>query len=204
MRPILEAANLTNLSAERNPPTIYIQDPERRAPYAMMVKMPELMAKAEGVDQVKSIGWKHGDLSESAIPIESVKIDWPAATYEAIWNEAEERFDLNFDGETNISESGARLGSNMQIIQIIEITPSEFGDKFGGVTPKSHVVGSGNAYLLRDGTVTKVQWSRADASSPTNWILPDGSPAYFATGQVWVFLTDREPVFTYPTPEPEK
>lgn len=204
MRPVLGAANIENLSAERNPPTIYIRDPERNPPYAMMVKMPELMAKASGVDPVKSIGWEHGDLSDVAVPIESARIDWPAATYESIWNPQTNSFDLRFDGTANLNTEGKPLGSNMQIIQIIDITDSEFGDKFGGVTPKSHVVGSGIAYLLRDGSATKVNWSRADATSPTIWTLPDGAPALFATGQVWIFLTDKEPTFTYPAIEPEK
>lgn len=201
MRPVLAAANLVNLSAERNPPTIYIRDPARNAPYDMMVKVPELMTKAEGVDTVKSVGWDHGDLSDSATAVASVKINWPSASYEAIWNDASKMFNLNFDGMPNHDENGKALGSNMMIVQLVEITPSEYGDKFGGITPKSHVIGSGDAYLLRDGTITKVRWSRPDAVSETLWTLPDGSPAFFAPGQVWIFLTDKQPEITYPSPK---
>ncbi len=86
----------------------------------------------------------------------------------------------------------------MMVIQFVEITPSEYGDKFGGVTPKSKVVGSGKALLLRDGTMTEVSWSREDAESPTSWTLPNGEEAYFATGQKWFFFTDQEPEITYP------
>ncbi len=38
MRPVIAEANLINLSAERNPPSIYFNDPSRRSPYSMMVK----------------------------------------------------------------------------------------------------------------------------------------------------------------------
>lgn len=198
LRPVLAASNLENLSAERNPPSIYFNDPDRIAPYAMMVRIPSLLEKAENVDLVKSVGWTHGEISESAAPVERVKISWPNASYEAIWNEASNRFDLNFDGEANLAKSGKRLGSNMMIIQFVEITPSEYGDKFGGITPKSKVVGSGKALLLRDGTITEVLWNREDASSPTSWTLANGEEAYFATGQKWFFLTDQEPEITYP------
>ncbi len=198
LRPVLAAANIENLSAERNPPSIYFNDPDRIAPYAMMVRIPLLLKKAENVDLVKSVGWNHGEISEFAVPVQRVKISWPNASYEAIWNEASNRFDLNFDGEANLAKSGKRLGSNMMIIQFVEITPSEYGDKFGGITPKSKVVGSGKALLLRDGTITKVLWNRQDASSPTSWTLPNGEEAYFATGQKWFFLTDQEPEITYP------
>lgn len=205
MHPILDAANIVNLSAERNPPTIYIRDPNRNSPYDMMVKIPELMAKAEGVDTVKSIGWEHGEISESATAITSVKVNWPSASYEAVWNAQTNKFDLVFDGAPNLDSDGQPLGSNSMVIQLIEITPSEFGDKFGGITPKSHVIGSGAGYLLRDGTITSVRWSRDDATSETIWTLPDGSPALFATGQVWLFLTDKEPTIKYPVANsPEK
>jgi hypothetical protein len=198
LRPVLANANLVNLSAERNPPSIYFNDPSRIAPYAMMVRVPLLLEKANEVDSVSTIGWNHGDISEFAEPISSAKITWPNASYEAIWNVEERRFILNFNGTPNLAKSGEQLGSNMMIIQLVEITPSEYGDKFGGITPKSNVVGSGTAYLLRDGSITEVTWMRESAESPTTWVLPDGAAANFATGQVWIFLTDKKPSITYP------
>lgn len=197
LRPLLSAANITNLSAERNPPTIYLQDPMRTAPYAMMAKLAPLLEKAGDVEVVKSVGWEHGKRSESATAIESAIIHWPSASYRAIWSETESRFLLEFDGAANLNVNGDQLGSPMMIIQKILITPSQFGDRFGGVTPKSNVVGEGDAYLLRDGTATKVRWKRSSPAEVTSWTLPDGSPALFARGQVWVFLTDREPDFAY-------
>lgn len=204
LRPVLSSANLVNLSAERNPPTIYFNDPERVAPYAMMVRLPLLIEKADEVEIVKSVGWKHGELTESALPVASAKMIWPNASYELFWNETNSTFDLNFDGRPNLAKSGQRLGSNMLVVQVVKIAPSEYGDKFGGVTPKSEVVGEGDAFLFRDGTVTKVRWSRPSASEPTSWLLEDGSEAEFARGQVWIFLTDKDPEIIYrkesPTP----
>jgi hypothetical protein len=92
----------------------------------------------------------------------------------------------------------------MMVIQLVTIKPSEYGDKFGGVTPKTNVIGSGKAYLLRNGAVTMVQWSRSSAESPTSWTLEDGTEAKFQRGQVWFFLTDQEPEFTYPPVKPAK
>lgn len=198
LRPVIAAANLENLSAERNPPSIYFNDQERTAPYAMMVRIPLLLEKAESVDLVKTVGWAHGELSELAEPVLRVKVNWPNASYEAIWNEDEQRFLLNFDGAPNLAKSGLQLGSNNLIIQLAEIKPSEYGDKFGGITPKTNVIGVGKAFLLRDGTITSVNWSRESAISPTTWSLENGEPANFATGQVWIFLTDREPEISYP------
>jgi hypothetical protein len=199
LRPVLEAANLVNLSAERNPPSIYITDPNRTQPYAMMVKINELLPKAEDVENVKSIGWRHGELPKQAKPVVQARVEWPNASYEMKWDKTESKFLLTFDGKPNFGAEGTQLGSNMMIIQQIEIYPSEYGDKFGGVTPKNDVVGSGRAFMLRDGTVTELRWSRPTADSPTKWTLLDESEAFFADGQVWFFLTDQEPTFTYPS-----
>jgi hypothetical protein len=199
LRPVIEAANLVNLSAERNPPSIYITDPNRKQPYAMMVKINELLPKAEEVENVKSIGWQHGELPEEAKPVVQARVEWPNASYQMNWDKTESKFLLTFDGKPNFGAEGTQLGSNMMIIQQIEIYPSEYGDKFGGVTPKNDVVGSGRAFMLRDGTVTELRWSRPTADSPTKWTLLDESEAFFADGQVWFFLTDQEPTFTYPS-----
>lgn len=204
LRPVITASNLENLSAERNPPTIYFNEPSRNAPYAMMVKPNLLLDKAGDLDTARSIGWEHGAKAKTAKRIISAKISWPNATYEAIWNKNRKRFDLNHDGQTNVSTSGKRLGSPMMVIQIVEIAPSEYGDKYGGITPKSKVMGSGVAYLLRNGSVTRAKWIRPDAQSQTQWLLEDGGSAYFAPGQVWMFLTDQEPEFKYPSPNPAK
>ena len=202
LRPVLSEANIVNLSAERNPPSIYVTDPDREPPYAMMVRIPALLEKADGIDLVKPIGIEHGDLAESAIPIKSARVDWPNAKYEIFWSDIEARFLLDFDGEPNLDEKGNRLGSPMMVIQLIDIYPSEYGDKFGGITPKNDVVGSGIAYLLRNGKVTKVNWSRTAPELETKWTLDDGTAAKFERGQIWFFLTDQVPKFTYPEADP--
>ena len=79
---------------------------------------------------------------------------------------------------------------------MVSITPSEYGDKFGGNTPFSQTVGSGKGYVLRDSTVIAATWNRADPLSPTTWTDATGAEVKFAPGQVWVALTDQEPEFT--------
>ena len=204
LRPVLSSANIVNLSAERNPPSIYFNDPARTPPYAMMVKPNLLLPKAHEVDVVTSIGWSHGKRSTSAVRITSATIRWPNAVYKAIWDTQEKKFLLDHDNKPNLSANEEQLGSPMMVIQMVTIKPSEYGDKFGGVTPKTTVTGNGVAYLLRNGTVTKANWSRPTPQSPTKWTLADGSEAKFQRGQVWIFLTDQEPVFEYPPQEPSK
>jgi hypothetical protein len=103
---------------------------------------------------------------------------------------------LSHNNQINRADSGVILGPTTFVIQLVSITPSEYGDKFGGVTPFTETVGTGKAYVLRDGQYFVTTWSRASAESGTNFTFTDGTIMNFDGGQVWVALTDREPEFT--------
>jgi hypothetical protein len=205
MRPVLAAANLENMSAERNPPSIYQSDKTRYAPTNMMVDAKALLKKTiedEGkkIDTVKSIGWQFGKGSELAKPLASAEVKWPAAKYGMTWSKSEKRWLLTFNGKPNLDSNGRQLGSANFVIQKVAITDSIYGDKFGGVTPMSNTVGSGTGYLLRDGKIVSIKWDRPSAQVGTIWTLTDGTVANFADGQVWIALTDTEPKLEYPAP----
>ena len=205
MRPVLAAANLENMSAERNPPSIYQSDKTRYAPTNMMVDAKALLKKTiedEGkkIDTVKSVGWQFGKVSDQAKVLTSAEVKWPAAQYGMTWSKIEKRWLLTFNGKPNLDSNGLQLGSPNFVIQKVSITDSIYGDKFGGVTPMSNTVGSGTGYLLRNGKIVAINWQRPSADVGTIWTLADGTVANFADGQVWIALTDAEPKLEYPAP----
>jgi hypothetical protein len=148
------------------------------------------------VDSAKSVGFVFGDNPKGGIPTQKVVINWPAATYSAEWSEKESRWLLSHNGKLNVADSGVVLGATTLVIQMVKISPSEYGDKFGGVTPLSETIGTGKAYVLRNGELFTTTWNRPFADSGTTFTLPDGSSMNFAPGHLWVALTDREPEFT--------
>ena len=205
MRPIIAAANIENISAERNPPTIYQTDKARFSPTNMMLDANALLKKSieiEGkkIDIVKSVGWEFGKGSDLAKDLTSVSIKWPAAKYSITWSNSEKRWLLFFNGKPDLDSNGRQLGSPNFVIQKVSITDSIYHDKVGGITPFSNTVGTGTGYLLRDGKVVAINWQRPSAQVGTIWTLADGNVANFADGQVWIALTDSEPAFVYPLP----
>lgn len=198
--PVIAAANLQDLGAQRQSPTIYTTDPNRNQPYAMVLRADLLMQKIKddglNVETAKSVGFVFGERPDGGNPISEFVVDWPAANYSALWSQQESRWLLSHNNKVNLAESGVVLGPTTFVIQMVRILPSEYGDKFGGVTPLSETIGSGKAYVLRDGEVFLTTWSRAFEDSGTTFTLADGSVMNFAPGQVWVALTDREPEFT--------
>jgi len=85
--PVIAAANLQDLGAQRQSPTIYTTDPNRNQPYAMVLRADLLMQKitdnALQVESAKSVGFVFGELQEGGTPIQKVEVNWPAATYSA-------------------------------------------------------------------------------------------------------------------------
>ena len=198
--PVIAAANLENLGAQRQSREIYSNDPLRNAPTAMMLQAQALMQKVKEqqlpVAISKSAGWNFAGSFDTGTAIVSAKVSWPANSYDAVWSSTEKRWLLSHGGVANLAANGTHLGASTFVIQIVSITPSEYGDKFGGVTPFTATVGSGRGYILRDGKYIAALWDRATPDVGTSWKTTSGEAIPFAPGQIWIALTDKEPVFT--------
>jgi hypothetical protein len=200
MYPVIASANLANLGAQRNPPSVYFRDQLRRSPTNMFLypdKLLEIDKNAAMIDVVKEPGWIFGEKPDLGDEIVSAKVFWPNAQYEVRWSKEEDRWLIFFNGEPNTNPEGYHLGSPTFIIQKVNITASSFGDKFGGVTPRHEVIGEGDGYLLRDGEIFPLKWKRSEATAPTQWFLANGAPAPFDRGQIWIALTNVEPSFEF-------
>ena len=198
--PVIDAANVANLGAQSQSPTIYTTDPTRNQPFAMVLRadllMQKILEKGYVVDSAHSVGWKFGAVDSVGVPISRAVIRWPAAQYGIIWSAVENRWLLTHNNEPKLADTGKQLSATTFVIQLTSITPSIYGDKFGGVTPVSKTVGTGTGYILRDGKSYTAVWSRASNDVGTSWSALDGSEITFAPGQVWVALTDTEPDLT--------
>ena len=199
--PKITAANLENLSADREPASIYSRDSTRQEPTNLILHPKLLLTKSIETEKrllalPKDPGWKFGKLPIGGVAITSASFKWPASKYSALWSASQKRWLLSYEGAPDLAADGTQLGSPTLIIQKVSITDSIYHDKVGGITPFSQTVGSGTAYLLRDGRAIPIFWNRASAQVATTWSLKDGSPAYFAPGQIWIALTDNDPVLT--------
>jgi hypothetical protein len=200
MVPVIAAANLYDVGANKFGAQFYINDPARIAPYAMMVKATELVdeAKNRGMKfaTATSKGWNFGDPSHQRIDLSKVHISWPASSYDADWSDSEDRWLLTHNGNVDTDDTGYILGPKTLVIQIVSITDSIYHDKIGGVTPFSATVGQGKCYILRNGSYMEGMWRRGSAESGTQFNDLAGNELFFEKGQIWFALTSKEPVFT--------
>jgi hypothetical protein len=201
MRPVIAEANLENLSAERNPPSIYGKDPNRIGPVDMILKPDLLLERANANPKIKietatASVFAFGDAPKGETNTAIAKIKWPSAKYELRWDSANEKWLIYFNEKPNMAANGEHLYADTAIIQIVSITPSIYGDKFGEITPFSKTTGSGKAVMLRDGFSYQISWQRNLETDVTTWKSEDGDVANFKPGRTWIFLTDKAPVLT--------
>jgi Protein of unknown function (DUF3048) N-terminal domain/Protein of unknown function (DUF3048) C-terminal domain len=198
--PVIAASNVINLGAQRQSPKIYSTDPMRRSPTSMMLQAQDLMANVAAAELPvaisKPIGWSFGEKPEIGRAISSVKVSWPANSYDATWSSTENRWLLSQRGVLNLSASGIHLGPTTFLIQLVAITESIYKDKVGGVTPYSQTVGAGRGYVMRDGFAIAANWNRPSGDQGTTWTTVAGDEIKFSPGQIWIALTDKTPVFT--------
>ena len=201
MRPVIAAANLENLSAERNPPSIYGKDPDRPGPVDMILKPDLLLERANAnpkirIETATASVFPFGDAPKGETNTAVAKVKWPNAKYELRWDSTNEKWLIYFNEKPNMAANGEHLYADTAIIQIVSITPSIYGDKFGEITPFSKTIGSGKAVMLRDGFSYQIRWQRNLESDVTTWMSEDGGVANFKPGRTWIFLTDKAPVLT--------
>uniref|UniRef100_UPI00404AE73F DUF3048 N-terminal domain-containing protein n=1 Tax=Candidatus Planktophila sp. TaxID=2175601 RepID=UPI00404AE73F len=112
--PVIAAANLQNLGAQAQPPSIYTTDPNRNSPFAMVLRADLLMAKVieknYQITTANNVGWSFGDAPEGGKLTESVIMHWPATRYSASWSESESRWLLSHNSKSNVADSGVILG----------------------------------------------------------------------------------------------
>ena len=201
MRPVIAEANLENLSAERNPPSIYGKDPNRIGPVDMILKPDLLLERANAnpkirIETATASVFAFGDAPKGETNTAIAKIKWPSAKYELRWDSANEKWLIYFNEKPNMAANGEHLYADTAIIQIVSITPSIYGDKFGEITPFSKTTGNGKAVMLRDGFSYQISWQRNLETDVTTWKSEDGGVANFKPGRTWIFLTDKAPVLT--------
>lgn len=201
MRPVIAAANLENLSAERNPPSIYGKDPDRPGPFDMILKPDLLLERANSnpkikIDTATASVFPFGEAPAGETITAVAKIKWPSASYELRWDAVGGKWLIYFNDKPKLAATGEHLYADTAIIQIVSITPSIYGDKFGGVTPFSKTTGTGKAVMLRDGFSYQVNWQRDLETELTKWQTITGEDANFKPGRIWIFLTDQVPILT--------
>jgi hypothetical protein len=95
--------------------------------------------------------------------------------------------------EPHTLEDGSQVSAINVIVQVVEVRPSEILDAAGNPSPEIDAIGSGKAYVFRNGRVIEGRWVREDEDDLTEFVNNAGETIPLAPGPTWVelFPSDR-------------
>lgn len=187
LRPLIEAAPVEAVPPGRAPKA-YERGGDRPAPHNLYLRPERALAAAGGAGAASDIGLRFGPAPEEGRPATAYTVRYPSARYGFTWSAADEGWRVAMDGTPAATTDGGPLAPATVVVQYTTIRPSEFGDRFGGVTPYTETVGSGRALVLRDGRAYDTRWERRTAAGDTVFTTGRGERMTFAPGQVWIVL----------------
>ena len=166
----------------------------RYAPTNLMAEPQVILDDVAGrVARSTDMGWVFDEQPPSGgKKATTVTARWPSSSVQLRWNAKKDAWDVWMNGrQARDTESPKVQRTPTAIVQYAKVTDSGYGDKFGGVTPMVHTVGSGKGLLLRDGRAYRITWERPTEDQPTAWLDAAGQPIALDPGQVWVLLVDK-------------
>ena len=192
MRPVLARASIYDVSGDRGP-SGYYRDPRRKAPYNFFGVPARLLARAPKASTAQDIGFVFSQtVPTGGRAVKVATVPYPASQAKFVWNVKAKSFDVYLNKKPARATEGGTQHATTVVIQYVQQHDSGFGDKFGGKTPMLETVGTGKAWVLRDGRAYPVTWTRSAATSGTTYTTADGSPLPLAAGQIWVVLVNAK------------
>jgi hypothetical protein len=172
----------------------YFRDRARRAPYNYFANGTEMLKRAgRSVSPAPDMGWAFSDeVPSGGRPAASAALTWTSSKARFVYDSEAGAYRVGLNGKPARAEENSKgQYADTVIIQSVKHYRSKFKDRWGAYTPMEETVGKGMAVVLRDGQAYDVTWSRPNASSPTTYLMADGSVMPFKAGQTWVVLYDR-------------
>lgn len=119
--------------------------------------------------------------STTAQPASSVSMQ-ARSPYRFDWNGT--GWTRSQDGYTHTTRTGAAIAPSNVVVLFVPYVPSAIDS----ASVDAQTIGSGNAWVFRDGTITQGSWTRAKGHEPYTLIGGNGTQTTLAPGQTWVVL----------------
>ncbi len=190
LRPVLARMPWYDVSGDRGS-IGYWRQAGRYPPYNFFGNGVTLLKRAPKAQKPNDVGFTFADeVPLGGRPVSTVTTRWPSARASFTWSAKKDRWLLTMDGRKAMATDRTQLGGTTVIVQYVDIYPSSYGDRYGGITPMSDTVGAGRALILRDGQAFDGGWSRTGLKQGTRWTV-GGEEFPLAPGQVWVLLVKK-------------
>lgn len=171
-------------------PDAYERDPAREAPHDIFSGTAALWGAttwdAEAPEPVFTFDAEAPEISRRA---RVVHLDFSASSdVWWYWNAEASAWLRSHSDVPHTLEGGERVSAANVVVQVVEVQPSSIIDAAGNPSPEVTLVGSGKAYVFRDGRVIVGRWVRDSLGEVTRFLDKDGNEIALAPGRTWVEL----------------
>lgn len=104
------------------------------------------------------------------------------------WNGDAHVWERDQDGAPDVLQDGSRITATNVVVMSTDIRGTGIIDAAGEEDPFVSVLGSGSAWIARDGKVTAGTWKRDNLDDAYTLTAADGTPIPLAPGRTWVEL----------------
>ncbi|MGA2530688.1 MAG: DUF3048 domain-containing protein [Acidimicrobiales bacterium] len=123
-------------------------------------------------------------------PLASASVDF-SGTSPVVWRWSAtiHKWLRYYDTSPDTDPSGHQFQATDVIIQIVPTSLGPYSES-GADSPdvESHMIGTGKAYVLRNGMIEKGTWTRSGPYSITKFTFPNGKPMRLYPGNIWYEL----------------
>lgn|GEM_PF-248269 len=191
-RELLRRSNLVDQGALRR--NEYYRASDRPGTYNLMTSAPQMWqiaadANAGGTPPTHfEFRTDKITLPPSATPVGTASLNYPSAAASWTWDQASGVFRRSQGGEEYVDAAGVRIGAANVLIAEVESRFTGMIDTAGTRVNEQLFVGAGRGWVLSDGHLIEVTWTKPSLSSVATWTTADGIPVALLPGQTWVEL----------------
>jgi hypothetical protein len=182
---VVESADLVPID-ETAGGDAFIRDDSRVSPHNLYTGTEAIYRVAKAGKRAPAPMFAFADeLSARARRVSSIHLPF-SPTYSDVywtWNRRAGEWRRSHGAEPHLDESGEPISATNVVVQIVSaVIPA------GGITPQLDLVGSGRAYVFRDGRMIVGRWERPSLHDVTTFVAKDGREIELAPGRTWVEL----------------
>jgi hypothetical protein len=190
VRNVVEDAGMTTMD-ESSATKAFTRDSARVIPHNLFTSTKALWAKGKSAAKGEPVPASPFEYSDE-VPKPSKKARSATIVFSGLataeWRWEKGHWVRYLDGTPMLLESGGPITADNVVVQVVKTTESDFQDVAGYPSPEVDLIGTGKAWVLRDGKLIVGKWERTDLDDFTAFRTKNGDEIALAPGSTFVEL----------------
>jgi hypothetical protein len=190
---LINRSPLVDLSPNKLP-SAYHRDGSRPAPYNLFSSTEKFYAAtpAGATGPSPLFSFAAPGTAATGDPVKTLTVHWkmpdrPTET-NVTWTFAGGKGSRVQEGQATVDGNGGTVVPRNVVVLFVEYPDSGERDRSNSIVPEAKLQGLGEAWVIRDGTITRGTWNKSGDESPIKLLDAKGKSIDLLPGQTWVEL----------------